>query len=468
MEIKAGQYEKANLAEFAEGYQLMSFLSPAEAEMAEIERAALLAMMAGRVTVACQGSKIYTGVLAPGCSLCADGKWSCLFINNICNGRCFYCPTSQQAKSSPATNNLDFPNPQDYLDYLAVFGITGASISGGEPLLTFDRSLEYVRKIKKRFGSDIHLWLYSNGMLATPEKIKALREAGLDEMRFDISADCYKLDHLRLAVGHIPTITVEIPAIPEHYELLRDLLPELAAAGVNHLNLHQMRATPYNLPKLLTRGYRFVHAPMVLVHGSELTALRLIRDSLEMENVPAINYCSYAYKSRFQGRAARQRAARQLVRPHEDITDAGYLRSLRLVGPVAEINRLLATLEGTGGQKWWQRDGDGRLLLNASALVESDWRQLTLSVSYVTPQLRGSISYRGSHKDIVLNRKRKIFAERYQGLGPVEISGVEQGEFLLMLAQDRFARPETLSPALVEIAGYEKLPDNLFPGHSNE
>jgi hypothetical protein len=37
-----------------------------------------------------------------------------------------------------------------------------------------------------------------------------------------------------------------------------------------------------------------------------------------------------------------------------------------------------------------------------------------------------------------------------------------------MLAQDRFARPETLSPALVEIAGYEQLPDNLFPGHSNE
>ncbi len=433
MEISVAQYESANAAEFGESYPAMTFLSPAEAEVAEGERAELLSALAGRVTVACRGSKIYTGLLSPGCRRCGEGNWSCLFINNICNGRCFYCPTSQQSKGSPATNNLDFANPQDYLDYLTAFGLTGASISGGEPLLTFDRSLEYVRKIKKRFGADIHVWLYSNGILATPEKIEALRAAGLDEMRFDLSADDYRLDHLRLAVGRIPTITVEIPAIPEDYELLRDLLPELAAAGVQHLNLHQMRATPHNLPKLLARGYRFVHAPRVLVHGSELTALRLMRDALEMAAAPAINYCSYAYKSRFQGRAARQRAALRLVRPHEDITQAGYLRCLRLVGSVAEIDRLVANLESAGGEKSWQRDGPERLLLSAAALAQIAWEQPGLQVCYLTPQLRGSVSYRGSHQEIALNRKRKIFAERYQALGPVEIPAGERQAFLELL-----------------------------------
>jgi pyruvate formate-lyase activating enzyme-like uncharacterized protein len=463
MEIDVAGYESANAAEYGEAFRAMTFLTPVEAAEAEAERAALLTELAGRATVSCLGSKIHSGPLVPGCRQCVAGSWSCLFINNICNGRCFYCPTSQQSKSSPATNNLAFPNPQDYLDYLAAFGFTGASISGGEPLLTFDRSLDYVRRIKKRFGAGIHLWLYSNGILATPEKIEALRQAGLDEMRFDLSADGYRFDGVRLAAGKIPTVTVEIPAIPEDYELLRDLLPELAAAGVDHLNLHQIRATPHNLPKLLARGYTMVQAPKVLVHGSEITALRLIRDALEMPAAPAVNYCSYAYKSRFQGLAARRRAALRLVRPHEDITPAGYLRSLRLAGSAEGIDRLLPVLERLGGEGCWQRDGRERVLLRAEILSHLDLTGLTLQVSYLSPQLRGSVSYRGSHLEIALNRKRKIYAERCQALGPVEIPAGQLRVFLALLASADSDLPAGLPDSLVPIRGYERLAAGLFP-----
>jgi pyruvate formate-lyase activating enzyme-like uncharacterized protein len=462
MEIDVARYEGANAVEYGDDYQAMTFLTPAEAAGAEVERAALLTELSGRVTVSCRGSKVHSGPLSPGCRQCVAGSWSCLFINNICNGRCFYCPTSQQSKSSPATNNLSFPNPQDYLDYLAVLGFTGASISGGEPLLTFDRSLDYVRRIKKRFGAAIHLWLYSNGILATPEKIEALGRAGLDEMRFDLSADCYRLDGVRLAAGTIPTVTVEIPAIPEDYRLLRDLLLELAAAGVDHLNLHQMRVTPHNLPKLLARGYTMVHGPKVLVHGSEATALRLIRDALKMAAAPAINYCSYAYKSRFQGLAARRRAALRLVRPHEDITPAGFLRSLRLAGSAEEIDRLLPVLERVEKEKF-QRDGRERILLRAASLNHLDLTGLTLQVSYLSPQLRGSVSYRGSHLEIALNRKRKIYAERCQVLGPVEIPSGQLQAFLALLAPDDANIPAALPDSLVQIRGYESLAAGLFP-----
>jgi pyruvate formate-lyase activating enzyme-like uncharacterized protein len=463
MEIEPGQYESANAAEYGENYQAMSFPSPAEAGEAEAARAGLLAELAGRANFAALGSKIHSGPLSPGCRRCVEGSWSCLFINNICNGRCFYCPTSQLAKSSPATNNLSFPNPQDYLDYLAAFDFSGASISGGEPLLTFERTLDYVGRIKKRFGSAVHLWLYSNGILADAEKISRLREAGLDEMRFDISADGYRLDGVRLAAGRIPTVTVEIPAIPEDYELLRGLLPEMAEAGVNHLNLHQMRATPHNLPKLLARGYTFVHAPKVLVQGSEITALRLLRDALEMAAAPAINYCSFAYKSRFQGRAARHRAALKLVRPHEDITPAGYLRSLRLAGRADELDRLVAVLEESAGGKCWQRDGQERLLLSAAALSLLKWDQPVLQVSYLTPQLRGSVSYRGSHQEIALNRKRKIYAERYQALGPVEIPAADLNSFQQLLETNQLGAPAVTSAVLNRILGCERLPSGLFP-----
>ncbi len=462
MEISWEQYEKANAAEYGADYAAMPLLDPAAAAAIAAEREALLAALAGRAEFACLGSKIHTGPLSPGCRQCVAGSWSCLFVNNLCNGRCFYCPTSQSEKSVPATNNLSFPNCQDYLDYLAAFGFDGASVSRGEPLLTFDRTLEFVTRIKKRFGAAIHLWLYSNGILATPEKIDLLQKAGLDEMRFDISADQYRLDHLKLAASRIPTVTVEIPAVPEDYELLRDLLPELAVAGVAHLNLHQLRCTPHNLPQLLARGYVFNHAPKVLVPASELTALRLLRDALGMAAAPAVNYCSFAYKSRFQGQAARLRAALKLRRPHEDVTAAGYLRSLRLEGEAGEIDRLLAQLGGTGEEAGWQRDGRERLLLRADALIRLAWHSLRLQVSYFAPQLRGALSYRGSHQEIALNRKRKIYAERQKVLGPVEISAEEQAPFLALLGGEAEVGGG-LAVGLRPLEGYERLPAGLFP-----
>ena len=82
--------------------------------------------------------------------------------------------------------------------YLERFCFTGASISGGEPLLTLGRSLSFIRAIKNRFGSAMHVWLYTNGTLATVDILTQLRDAGLDEIRFDIGATDYNLGMIRM------------------------------------------------------------------------------------------------------------------------------------------------------------------------------------------------------------------------------------------------------------------------------
>ncbi|MCI5120776.1 MAG: radical SAM protein, partial [Candidatus Electrothrix sp. AUS4] len=225
MELSPEKMLAANQAEYSNDYSRMPFISPVQAKELISRREQLLAQLAESST--CSGTKFTTGPLSPGCRTCGQGIWSCLFINGICNGRCFYCPTSQKSKGEPSTNALRFANPKDYLDYIAQFDFKGVSLSGGEPLLTFDRTMNYVKKLKHRFGTTIHLWMYTNGILATEDKIAELAEAGLDEIRFDISADDYTLEKLRLAVRRIPCVTVEIPAIPEDYIRLRDLLPKL-------------------------------------------------------------------------------------------------------------------------------------------------------------------------------------------------------------------------------------------------
>jgi uncharacterized protein len=76
-------------------------------------------------------------------------------------------------------NSVEFVHPADYVAYLERLGFTGSSISGGEPLMTPERSIAFIRAIKDRFGPAMHVWLYTNGTLATTDILMELRDAGL-------------------------------------------------------------------------------------------------------------------------------------------------------------------------------------------------------------------------------------------------------------------------------------------------
>jgi len=318
----------SNRQEYGRHYDFLDFTTPEQATAAHAERSQLLGWLKANAEFGCSDTKVDCQRLSPGCQTCATGGWSCLFINGRCNASCFYCPTSQDDTGDPLTNGIPFATPEDYAEYVALFGFTGASISGGEPLLTLDRTLAYLDAVRRRCGDAVHLWMYTNGTLLTREIAGELRSAGLGEIRFDIGATNYNLSKLQLAVGVIPTVTVEIPMVPEEEGLLQDKLVEMAATGVQHLNLHQLRLTPYNSQHLASRAYTFVHGENVTVLESELSALRLVRYALEQGIDLPVNYCSFPYKRRFQHAAARRRGIPFVRSEHEAVTEAGYLRAL--------------------------------------------------------------------------------------------------------------------------------------------
>ena len=326
------QQIEANRREYGYRYDLLNFAGSDHLAAACTERDELLRWLAQRARFGYAGTKVDCNGLSPGCRCCGDGGWSCLFINGRCNGRCFYCPTAQDDDGPPVTNGLSFTSPEDYAAYVATLGFSGVSISGGEPLLTPDLTLAYLSAVRKRCGNDLHLWLYTNGTMLTADLCRRLRDAGLDEIRFDLGAVRYNLKKLRLAVGCIPTVTVEIPAVPEDEQLLIIKMVEMAQAGVNHLNLHQMRLTPYNFDRLTERGYTFLHGDKVTVLESELCALRMVRFGLEQGIPLPVNYCSFPYKRRFQHAAARRRAAQNVCAAGEVVTEPGYLRTLSATG----------------------------------------------------------------------------------------------------------------------------------------
>jgi len=429
----------ANQREYGERYGKLRFPAPAVAQRALARRAELLEDLHGRVAFGYGGTKLDCTGLSPGCRICAEGGWSCLFITGRCNCHCFYCPTAQTENDPPTTNALDFRTPADYVGYLERFGFRGASISGGEPLLSPKRSLAYVRAVKKHFGDAMYVWLYTNGTLANGELLRQLADAGLDEIRFDIGATDYQLDKLRLAAGVIPTLTVEIPAIPEDLPRLKGMLSELRDAGVMHLNLHQMRLTPHNFEHLSARGYTFLHGERVTVLESELAALEVLQHSLDNNIGLPVNYCSFVFKNRYQAQAGRRRNSPFMVKPFEEITANGYIRTLTLRGEPATVTRKIENFKALSidDELWNKGHGSGKLLVHPQLLKMVDGRAFALQVGYASCRQLPSVSYHNPFVTIPVSPAKSVTIERGRAAADIELGEDARERFIkLFLAGD--------------------------------
>lgn len=309
-----------------------------------------------------KGTKPYVKRISKGCELCGQGEWSCLFITGICNANCFYCPADQSKDDLPQTQKLIFENSELYINYINKFKFKGVSLSGGEPLMVFDRTLEFIQQVRKNCDPEIYIWMYTNGILVTDEKLEKLADAGLNEIRFDIGAVNYNPKVLKNAAKYIANVTVEIPAVPHHKEQLFEILPTLVEYGVTNLNLHQLRLTQYNAPKLLPQEYTFLHGEQPSVAESELTAFEIMQFVNDQKLNIGVNYCNFQYKNRFQKAGFRNKMADVLVEPNEEITQNGYLRKI-----VTEDNRMLNMQQLGQDQDHLQKitlQYDGRVLEN--------------------------------------------------------------------------------------------------------
>jgi pyruvate formate-lyase activating enzyme-like uncharacterized protein len=451
-ELRAKQIA-ANLTEYGDQAARIRWADPARIEAAETRRAAILAAATPFLTLAAKQTKFHWGALSPGCRICTQGQWSCVFINGQCNCRCFYCPTTQNEIGVPTTNQLSFASPEAYTEYARRFAFSGVSISGGEPFLTFERAMSYIEAVRRDLGPVIHIWLYTNGTLVTRERLQDLKSAGLNEIRFDISAVNYDCSKAELAAHIIDCVTVEIPAIPEDADRLAALLPAMADAGVRHLNLHQLRLTPHNLPHLTQRDYSFLHGESVTVLESELTALALLQAAGEQKIPLPINYCSFVYKRRYQQAAARQRNAQGVIKGWESVTENGFIRSLTLSGAPERLGAVAQALEhhDPAKQRWTINTKQDRLQFHAAFWPRIDFNAGQLLVTYFEAILAPHISYRCAFKEMRLATGQKIFIEKR----PVRVD-------LPIAAQERpFVENQVLHSSSLELPAKTPVPEEL-------
>jgi pyruvate formate-lyase activating enzyme-like uncharacterized protein len=262
------------------------------------------------------------GKLSPGCRACKAGKWDCIFLSMACNLSCAFCLTPHGLAKASALSALG--SDVDALsEHYASSETIGIGFSGGEPLLTPNRLLHCLSRL--RAGQPgLYFWAYTNGLLLTRDLISALAEAGLHELRFNMAATAYFHPQvntmLRHAVTCLPAVTVEIPAIPEHTVPLREALPAWSRAGVKYLNLHELIYEPGSPSETMPGAREYCrmpdgHACEFNPHSSELVA-DVLRDIDSGGLTLAVNYCSLGSKAR-QLRGRRRIMAAHTLQAYE-------------------------------------------------------------------------------------------------------------------------------------------------------
>ncbi|MBN2013759.1 MAG: radical SAM protein [Candidatus Altiarchaeota archaeon] len=369
-------------------YRRIGRPSKAEIDVYRSERRQLIDGLISRGLKATQeGNSLFYGDLSKGCRLCKRGKWICIFITEKCTRHCFYCP---QPRNKPEKDYVKcdysiFHNPSQLISFLKRWNIEGVGISGGEPLCVLDRALDFISAMKDNMSEDFYIWLYTNGDLASKKTLNALRDSGLDELRFDLAAREYDTKPLKNAVKSVDVVSVEIPAIPEDEEKVKKLLPELKKIGVKYLNLHELTFSKNNLRDMSSRGYKVLigssendfMSDIMPVYGSELAALRIIDSTIEKNIELPINFCPSYYKKHVQGAMIIKNMTEIIRKPHEEVTENGCIKKIVVTESLEKIKELIRILKKKGlpPEKIYFCRKKNRLELHADLLSNIDLKK---------------------------------------------------------------------------------------------
>jgi len=160
-----------------------------------------------------------------GCRSCLLGTGlSAIRKTNKCNIQCKFCYNYGELDEIPPVGEgmWEIGGTKFYeKDIDLLLSIyqkpTGISYVYLEPFMEIEK---YYPVIKKFSDAKIHQHLYTNGLLVTEESLKALAEAGLDEIRFNLAAsNCSDkvIKNIGIAKKYIKSVGIESPMTPEFY-----------------------------------------------------------------------------------------------------------------------------------------------------------------------------------------------------------------------------------------------------------
>ena len=280
---------------------------------------------------------------AEGCIQCQMGSKLVLFVTGECHWMCDYCPLSETRREIDHMyaneRRCEVGDWDAVIEEGKAMNATGTGITGGDPMMARERSMEACRQLKAAFGPEHHIHLYTSIPFA-PKHAAEVAESGLTEIRFhilDLNLERYLPTMRACAEAGIVT-GVELPCEPDQEERLYELIEELREAPIEFLNLNELEITVGNHTNMELRGFNLSDELTAGADGSSELA-RALRARVEMGNhgIPddqgvthqpygySIKFCTATYKDAGQLRRRFIRRGEASIAPHERITDDGTL-----------------------------------------------------------------------------------------------------------------------------------------------
>ena len=120
-----------------------------------------------------------------------------------------------------------------------------------EPFMEIDLYPQVIRIFHEH---GVYQHMYTNGTLCTEENLRALGEAGLNELRFNLGASgCADkvIENMALASRFIPSVGIETPMTPEFDRAFHQKKDRILSSGIGFMNLAELHLNENNLPNYL-------------------------------------------------------------------------------------------------------------------------------------------------------------------------------------------------------------------------
>lgn len=240
------------------------------------------------------------GKFPRGCASCLMGTGlSAIRKTNKCNVQCKFCYNYGELDCQPPIGEgmWEIGGTKFYEDDIDLLlsiqkKPTGVAYVYLEPFMEIEK---YYGVIRKFHEAGVHQHMYTNGTLATEENLRALGEAGLDELRFNLGASgCADrvIENIAMAKKYIRYVGIETPMTPEFFEGFQQKKKAILNTGIDFINCAELHLNANNLDNYYGENmYIARHGYISPVWSRELT-LKLMAAAGAEEWDIAVHDCS--------------------------------------------------------------------------------------------------------------------------------------------------------------------------------
>ena len=332
----------------------------------------------------------YIAPLSPACKMCARGTKMVVLVTGLCSAQCFYCPLSKRkiGKDRIFANEWELENENEtdkMIIEAELIDATGAGITGGDPLLVWKRTKDYIALLKDTFGSDFHIHLYTCGT-KNSEHIEDLISAGLDEIRFHplhrfwnnmIVSPSYQA--IKNALSTDVDVAIEIPSIPGMDKEMFFLASWANEVGIKWINLNELEFSETNADEFNSLNFTVKDDISAAVKGSQEAAYMVILNVLNENFNVGVHYCSSSFKDGIQLKNRIGRRARNIAKDFDIITDEGTLLKGVIYPQKMSLHELINVLK-----QEYKMKGKNYYINNDKNRIEMD----ILKLNKIAPQLK--------------------------------------------------------------------------------